>query len=78
MLQFMLKSVRMAYVASDKELHRKPLPIIFIEILWREWPSGLRCCSKNQKAPGLNPARCSAKGPNFSMRLPVTFELKMY
>ena len=42
MLQFMLKSVWMAYVASDEELHRKPLPIIFIEIAWGEWPSGLR------------------------------------
>ena len=25
------------------------------------WPSGLRCCSKNQKVPRSNPTRCSVR-----------------
>ena len=31
--------------------------IIFV----REWPSGLRCCTENQKDLGSNPTRCSTK-----------------
>ena len=29
-------------------------------IIWGEWPSGLRRCSKNRKVPGSNPTRRSA------------------
>ena len=38
-----------------------PLMLGAIDLIWGEWPSGLRHCSKNWKVPGSNPTRRSAR-----------------